>query len=91
MNQVQIKTLRERIERADRMHRWEANSKPEPANIVRAREVIKIFEDSKRIKARAREERIKSAFREAEEAILFREAPDALRAVKKFEGMKFTL
>lgn len=90
MNQTQIKTLRERIERAARKHRWETDSKPEPANIIRAREAIKVFEDAQRMKARAREEKIKAAYREAEEAILFRDADDALKAVKKFEAMRFT-
>lgn len=90
MNQTQIKTLRERIERADRKHRWEADSKPEPANITKAREAIKAFEDAQRVKARAREEKVKAAFREAEEAVLFGDAEEALKAVKKFEGMKFT-
>ena len=93
MNQAQTKALRERLDKAERQHRWGFRDLPkptEPAEVVKARKTIKAFEEAQQRKDSARETKIRTAYRDAEEALLFRESNDALAAVKKFEAMKFT-
>lgn len=92
MNQSQRKNLTERIDQAYRRHSYGARDKkqnPEPAAVAKARQLLEEYQAEVRILEDNRMSKIRAARIETEEAVLFGDTDAALKAVKKFEAMKF--
>ena len=101
MNQAQQRFLMNRLDEAKRKKpSLYGNNKvaipATPVKVKRAREVIetakKTIADWESHSDKIRKsviDKVDSAFYDAKQAILFAETPEAIKAVEKFEGMKF--
>ena len=83
INREQKKHLKERIVAV----RWQRKNKPvkQPANVLRAREMVRLWDEKKRAEDDAEQARLMAKCKEAEEALHFKDADEALKVVKALE------
>ena len=75
------------MERLPKMYSYRKEIKPEiePAEIKKARKLVKDWDNKQIDKSNARDKRMEDALKSAREAIYFKPAGDALKVVKALE------
>ena len=87
MTREQMRYLKDRLSELMRKKRC-TRDEPVPAEIVKAKRIVKKWEEDQHKQYRKRQERLDAAYSKVNQAIIFREAGDALKALKEFEAFQ---
>ena len=92
MNQSQRKFLKERIERAEGLHvKFLYADGKMPANVAKAKDLYDAWQAEDRKRRSIVREKMRAAHSAVLECLFFGDPEAALKAVKKFESMKFPI
>ena len=87
MNREQMKFLKDRLSDLMRKKRW-TRDESVPAAVVKAKRIVKKWEEDQQKQYRKRQERLDAAYSKVNQPIIFHEAGNALKALKEFEALQ---